>query len=57
MGLVQIANCAVIYFLVGLGLPKTVLRTRPKVVRLVSQFSGLTMLTIAALLLAEQFTH
>lgn len=53
LGLVQIANCALVYSLVGLG-AKIVLRTRPKVARLVSQFSGLAMLSIGVLLLAEQ---
>lgn len=53
LGLVQIVNCAVIYSLVGLG-SKAVLRTRPKVARMVSQFSGAAMIAIALLLLIEQ---
>ncbi|MFC0576187.1 LysE family translocator [Paraburkholderia solisilvae] len=37
MGLVQILNCAVVYSLVGVG-ARIVLRTRPKVAHMVSQF-------------------
>ncbi|NPT61495.1 LysE family translocator [Paraburkholderia elongata] len=53
MGIVHIVNCAVVYTLVGVG-SKIVLRTRPKVARLVSQVSGAAMIVIAVLLLAEQ---
>jgi threonine/homoserine/homoserine lactone efflux protein len=54
MGLVHMINCAVVYSFVGLG-SRIVLRTRPKVARVVSQFSGAAMITIALLLLIEQF--
>jgi threonine/homoserine/homoserine lactone efflux protein len=53
LGLVQIVNCAVVYSLVAVG-SKFVLRTRPKVARMVSQFSGAAMIVIALLLLVEQ---
>jgi threonine/homoserine/homoserine lactone efflux protein len=53
MGCVHIVNCALVYSLVGIG-AKVVLRTRPKVARMVSQFSGAAMIAIAFLLLAEQ---
>ncbi|MCY1221292.1 hypothetical protein D9M72_333420 [compost metagenome] len=46
-------NCALIYSLVGTG-SSMVLRTRPRVARLVSQFSGAAMIAIALFLLAEQ---
>lgn len=53
MGIVHILNCAVVYNLVGIG-SKIVLRTRPKVARVVSQVSGAAMIAIAVLLLLEQ---
>ena len=53
MGMVHIANCAVVYSLVGVG-SKIVLRTRPKVARMVSQVSGAAMIVIAVFLLLEQ---
>jgi threonine/homoserine/homoserine lactone efflux protein len=53
MGLVHIANCAVIYTIVGVG-SKLVLRTRPKASRMVSKVSGAAMIVIAVLLLLEQ---
>jgi len=54
LGLVQIVNCALVYSIVGLG-SKIVLRTRPKVARSISQFSGVAMIAIALILLIEQF--
>lgn len=54
MGLLHIINCAVVYTGVGFG-SKIVLRTRPKVARMVSQASGAAMVTIAVLLCVEQF--
>jgi threonine/homoserine/homoserine lactone efflux protein len=53
LGLVHMANCAVVYAAVGVG-SKIVLRTRPKFSRLVSQVSGAAMILIGALLLIEQ---
>lgn len=53
LGLVQMANCAVIYTFVGLG-SKFILRTRPNVARGVTRFSGVAMITIACLLIVEQ---
>lgn len=55
MGIIQIVNCAIVYFVVGVG-AKMVLRTRPVVARLVSQVSGVVMIAIALLLVAEQAT-
>ena len=54
LGLVQILNCAVVYSLVAVG-SKFVLRTRPSVARTVTQVSGVAMIVIALVLLAEQF--
>ncbi|WP_233828744.1 LysE family translocator [Paraburkholderia sp. ZP32-5] len=54
LGFVQIANCAVVYSLVAVG-SKFILRTRPKVSRMVGQFSGAAMILVAVLLLLEQF--
>lgn len=54
MGFVQIANCALVYSLVGIG-SKVVLRTRPTAARLVGQLSGMAMIAIAILIVAERF--
>jgi threonine/homoserine/homoserine lactone efflux protein len=53
MGIVHLGNCAIVYTLVGVG-SKIVLRTRPKVARMISQVSGAAMIVIAVLLLVEQ---
>lgn len=53
MGLVQVANCAVVYALVGLG-SRLVLRTRPRAARMVGRLSGTAMIVIAVLLIVEQ---
>jgi threonine/homoserine/homoserine lactone efflux protein len=53
LGIVHILNCSVVYSFVGVA-SKIVLRTRPKVARMVSQVSGAAMITIAVLLLLEQ---
>lgn len=53
MGFVQIVNCAVVYSLVGIG-AMAVLRTRPRVARIISRLSGAAMIAIAMLLLAEK---
>jgi threonine/homoserine/homoserine lactone efflux protein len=52
LGLVQIFNCAVVYSLVGIG-SAIVLRFRPKIARMVSQFSAVAMIAIALLLLVR----
>ncbi|MCW2240407.1 LysE family translocator [Azospirillum canadense] len=54
MGFVQIVNCALVYSLVGVG-SKVVLRTRPTAARLVGQLSGMAMIGIAILIVAERF--
>jgi threonine/homoserine/homoserine lactone efflux protein len=51
LGLVHIANCAVVYISVGTT-AKRVLRTRPAAARAVSRCSGAAMIAIAAILLA-----
>jgi len=53
LGLVHIANCAVIYTGVGTT-ARRVLRTRPAAARAVTRFAGAAMIAIAALLLAER---
>ncbi|CAJ48291.1 putative amino acid efflux protein, partial [Bordetella avium 197N] len=53
LGLVQILNCALVYSLVGAG-AKTLLGARPEAARRVGQFSGVAMIVIALMLLAEQ---
>lgn len=53
MGMLQIANCAVVYSLVGIG-SKCILRARPRAARLVSQFSGAAMVVIAVCLFIGQ---
>lgn len=55
LGFVHIANCALIYPMVGLG-AKVVLRARPVAARRVGQFSGVTMICIALILFAEQLS-
>ncbi|AUI66015.1 MULTISPECIES: LysE family translocator [Glaesserella] len=52
-GLIHIANCALIYPFVGLGVGIS-LRYRPDLSRWISRFSGVAMITIALLLLGEQ---
>ncbi|MBT2774980.1 LysE family translocator [Halomonas sp. ISL-60] len=54
MGFVQIVNCAVVYFLVGIA-ARSFIGTRPHVARRVSLFSGAAMIIIALLLIADQF--
>jgi threonine/homoserine/homoserine lactone efflux protein len=53
MGLLHMINCGAVYAVVGVG-SKVVLRTRPKVARLVTQCSGAAMVAIAVLLFVEQ---
>jgi threonine/homoserine/homoserine lactone efflux protein len=53
LGLAHIVNCAVIYTAVSAS-SRVVLRTRPRVARLVSKTSGAAMITIALLLIMEQ---
>lgn len=53
LGLIEILTCAVVYTLVAIG-SKSVLRTRPKAARAVSQISGGIMTVIAVGLIVEQ---
>lgn len=52
LGLVHVANCAVVYAGVGTA-ARRVLRTRPTIARAVSRFSGAAMIVIGTVLLAE----
>ena len=56
LGLVQMLNCAVVYSLVAVA-SRLVLRTRPAAARRVSRLSGVAMIAVAALLLAEQLAR
>jgi threonine/homoserine/homoserine lactone efflux protein len=56
LGLVHVANCAVVYTGVGAG-ARVVLRTRPTAARSVTRISGAAMILIGAFLLAERFMH
>jgi threonine/homoserine/homoserine lactone efflux protein len=53
LGLMHIANCAVVYTGVGTA-ARRVLRTRPAAARAVTRFAGAAMIAIAALLLVER---
>jgi threonine/homoserine/homoserine lactone efflux protein len=53
MGIVHIVNYAVVYTFVGVG-SEIVLRTRPKIPRMVSEVLGAAMIVIAVLLFLEQ---
>ena len=53
LGGVHIVNCAIVYVTVGLA-ARTVLRARPTVARAVTRCSGIAMIVIAVLLLAER---
>lgn len=54
LGLVHIVSCGIAYLLVGFG-SQVVLRTRPVAAALVSRISGIAMVVISVLLLADQF--
>ena len=53
LGIVHTANCAVVYATVG-ATARTLLRARPAITRTVTRCSGVAMIAIAALLLAER---
>jgi threonine/homoserine/homoserine lactone efflux protein len=53
LGLVHTANCGVIYTSVGTA-ARRVLRARPAITTAVTRCSGVAMIVIAALLLAER---
>lgn len=53
LGLVHVANCAVIYSAVGLG-ARLVLGARPAAARIIGRLSGAIMLLLGAWLLIEQ---
>jgi threonine/homoserine/homoserine lactone efflux protein len=53
LGGVHTVNCAVVYLAVGLA-ARTVLRARPSIARAVTRCSGIAMIAIAVVLLAER---
>jgi threonine/homoserine/homoserine lactone efflux protein len=53
LGLVHVANCAVVYFAVGAG-ARTVLRARPAAARWVTRLSGAAMVIIGVTLIGER---
>ena len=53
LGLIHIFSCGVVYLLVGFS-SQAVLQTRPRAAQAVSRASGVAMVVIALLLLAEQ---
>ncbi|HET9171435.1 MAG TPA: LysE family translocator [Actinospica sp.] len=53
LGGLHTVNCAIVYITVGLA-ARTVLRARPTVARAVTRCSGIAMIVIAVLLLAER---
>ncbi len=53
LGAVHVANCAVVYFAVGLG-AATVLAKRPNAARLVGMISGIVMVVLGVVLVAEK---
>ena len=56
LGAVHAGSCALVYFGVGWG-SQSVLRARPAAALVVSRVSGVLMLVIALLLLAEAALH
>jgi threonine/homoserine/homoserine lactone efflux protein len=54
LGIIQIANCAFVYTLVGVA-SRFVLRARPLAARRVAQVSGVAMIGIAVMILVERF--
>lgn len=53
LGLLHTLDCCIVYTGVGLG-SKAILRTRPSAARKVGQFSGVAMISIAALLIGKE---
>ena len=53
LGIIHTVSCGVIYLLVGYC-SKAILQTRPRAARIVSQFSGASMTTVALLLFVDQ---
>jgi threonine/homoserine/homoserine lactone efflux protein len=52
LGLVHIVNCGIVYLLVG-NASRAVLRTRPQAAQAVGRVSGIVMIALALLLVAE----
>jgi threonine/homoserine/homoserine lactone efflux protein len=53
LGLVHVANCAVVYLAVGVG-ARTLLRARPAGARWVTRLSGAAMVIIGVTLMGER---
>jgi threonine/homoserine/homoserine lactone efflux protein len=53
LGLVHVANCAVVYFAVGHG-ARRLLHARPAAARWVTRLSGAAMVTIGVTLIGER---
>jgi len=53
LGIIHMLNCAVVYSVVAVG-AKLVLRSRPAFARTVSRLSGIAMIAVALVLIAEQ---
>jgi threonine/homoserine/homoserine lactone efflux protein len=53
LGLIHVTSCAVIYTAVALG-ARTMLKTKPRVARIVTRISGIVLILVAVLLLGNQ---
>lgn len=53
LGVIHVANCAIVYFAVGYGAATTLTR-RPKAAKIVSLLSGIVMIGLGIFLLAEK---
>jgi threonine/homoserine/homoserine lactone efflux protein len=56
LGLVHVANCAVVYLVVGFG-ARRVLSSRPAAARVVTRLSGIAMIVIGVILVVEKIIH
>ena len=56
LGLVHVANCAVVYLAVGVG-ARTVLRARPAAARWVTRLSGAAMVVIGVIVIGERIVQ
>lgn len=56
LGALHVVTCAIVYSMVGLG-SRSLLGARPGAARIVSGLSGVAMILVAGLLVAEQLGH
>jgi threonine/homoserine/homoserine lactone efflux protein len=56
LGGIHVANCAVIYLLVGMA-ARRLLRTRPSAARIVSRASGIILTLLGSWLILERFLN